>query len=42
MIADAVAAVLEAGIFTGDLAPAGTTAVSTAAMGDAIVARLQG
>jgi 3-isopropylmalate dehydrogenase len=42
MISEAVAAVLAAGLFTADLAPAGTEAVSTAAMGDAIVAQLKG
>jgi 3-isopropylmalate dehydrogenase len=42
MIAAAVTAVLDDGIFTGDLVADGANAVSTSAMGDAIVARIKG
>ena len=41
-IEQAVGAVLEAGVFTGDIAPAGAAVVNTAAMGRAIAERLGG
>lgn len=40
-IEEAVAATIEDGIRTADIAPPGTPAVGTAAMGDAVVARLR-
>jgi 3-isopropylmalate dehydrogenase len=40
-IEEAVAATIEDGIRTADIAPPGTPAVGTAAMGDAVAARLR-